>query len=1245
MPVSNVNGQYKHLFDIGTDEPLYDNFSFYRPTAVAVDSAGNQYISDTYNDRIQIFNSGGKLIRKIGRRGSGDGEFDRPAGIALDRARNLYVCDQVNSRIQVFDGTGGFIRKFGIEGVGDGQFWSPVAIAIGKNAEIFVVDLELHRIQVFDSLGVFSRKFGSPGSADGELLNPSGIAISKDGYVIVSDGGNSRMQVFTAEGTFVRKFGSVGGNDGELKYPAHLAVDSANIYVADQGNNRIQIFDINGAFIEKFGSMGSAAGQFLNPAGIAVDNNGNRIIVDEDNDRIQIFQPDGAFIKEFGQRGNGSVSLNTPGGLVSHGDKIYVTDYFLNTLTVLDASGNIIRTIDDNLSGPGHLAVDDVGNIYVASNYGVEVFDSDDTFIRQISGGGLVSPGGIALSDNGNIYVSETTDDKIIVFSNSGSYLFSFGSSGTGEGQFELPYNIYYYSNEIYVVDNGNSRIQIFDQQGNFVRKVGTLGDLDGELRSPTSIAIDPLTGNIYVAQSTTADHSMVQIFDNEGLFISKFGTPGDGAGEFLAYLEIAVTSFGDVLVADLAGRIQRFDESGNYITVLGNSLSSNGQILPPEKMDIDHAGNIYISDIHNRRVVVFDENGEFKKMFGSFGSGDGQFSNGPYGVAVDNNGKIYATEPHRVQVFDNDGNFIRSFGSLGSSDGQFQNALDVSVDDEGNIYVLDESNHRVQVFDGDGNFIRKFGTAGSGEGQFEYPNGLKVKKNKVYVIENSRVQVFDSLGNFIKSNYSGGGDDIDVDSSGNIFVSGFGDLEIFNGDFQLQLVLEPPKRYFYGFAVSPNATRLVVHDYPIVKAYQLEKLNHDITFNVLPIKKVNDPSFSLTASSSREQPISYVSSNVEVATVLGNVVTIIGAGTTQITASSDQNTFYNASTPITQQLIVEKLSQTITFEPISVKLATDIPFDLSGNSTSNLPITFVSSNEEVATISGKTVTIIGGGTSQITALNEGDEYYDPALPVTRELVVEKVTQTITFHPLDAKLVTDESFRLTYTNDSGLPVSFTSANPDVATISGDTVTITGGGITEITASNNGNSFYNAASPVTQTLTVSKLTQTVSFELPEEPKEILDAPFELNATASSGLPVTFISSAPEVASVSGNTITITGMGTTTITSIQQGNNFYEPDSAEQSLFVIARILELSGDLQFENVKYGGGLNIMEYEVKNVGNAPLFISDVNYPSFFSGTDSLSIPANGTGILNIRFSPESEGDFSGEIILNSNAHFGTD
>ncbi|OJJ22077.1 hypothetical protein BKI52_08540 [marine bacterium AO1-C] len=162
--------------------------------------------------------------------------------------------------------------------------------------------------------------------------------------------------------------------------------------------------------------------------------------------------------------------------------------------------------------------------------------------------------------------------------------------------------------------------------------------------------------------------------------------------------------------------------------------------------------------------------------------------------------------------------------------------------------------------------------------------------------------------------------------------------------------------------------------------------------------------------------------------------------------------------------------------------------------------------------------------------------------------VFKKTDQTITFSlGNDAtKTFGDANFDLTATGGaSGNAVTFASSDTNVATISGKTVTIVGAGSTTITASQAGNGNYNAATNVTQTLTINKANQTITFDLGNNATKTLgDAAFDLTTTGgASGNPITFTSSNTGVATISGNTVTIVGVGTTTITASQAGNNNY------------------------------------------------------------------------------------------------------
>jgi len=168
--------------------------------------------------------------------------------------------------------------------------------------------------------------------------------------------------------------------------------------------------------------------------------------------------------------------------------------------------------------------------------------------------------------------------------------------------------------------------------------------------------------------------------------------------------------------------------------------------------------------------------------------------------------------------------------------------------------------------------------------------------------------------------------------------------------------------------------------------------------------------------------------------------------------------------------------------------------------------------------------------------------------------------QTISFGPLPSKSVGDPNFSLTATASSGLAVAYSSSNPAVATISGGSnmVKIIGAGQAVITATQAGNSQYEAAPPVQQTLTVSAAPlkpQTISF--PAIPsKNMGDPTFQLSATASSGLAVTYTSSNPAVATINGKVVTIVGVGTTQITASQAGNGTWAAANPVTQTFTVA-----------------------------------------------------------------------------------------
>jgi DNA-binding beta-propeller fold protein YncE len=150
--VYEADPPFKLLRKIGTggkEHTLTTPGDFAMPSNVAVDKAGNLYVSDTLNDRIQIFDAEGTFIRTFGKAGDGPGYFARPKGIAIDSDGHVWVADGVQDRVQVFTPEGQLRIWMGEHGVLPGQFRSLAGLTIDKNNRVFTSEQYPGRVQTF----------------------------------------------------------------------------------------------------------------------------------------------------------------------------------------------------------------------------------------------------------------------------------------------------------------------------------------------------------------------------------------------------------------------------------------------------------------------------------------------------------------------------------------------------------------------------------------------------------------------------------------------------------------------------------------------------------------------------------------------------------------------------------------------------------------------------------------------------------------------------------------------------------------------------------------------------------------------------------------------------------------------------------------------------------------------------------------------------------------------------------------
>ncbi|MGD0732354.1 MAG: sugar-binding protein [Terracidiphilus sp.] len=305
------------------------------------------------------------------------------------------------------------------------------------------------------------------------------------------------------------------------------------------------------------------------------------------------------------------------------------------------------------------------------------------------------------------------------------------------------------------------------------------------------------------------------------------------------------------------------------------------------------------------------------------------------------------------------------------------------------------------------------------------------------------------------------------------------------------------------------------------------------VTYGVSPI------TLSASASSGLAVTFSVVSGP---GTVSGNTLTVTGAGTIVVAANQAGNSTYAPAPQVTQNVVVNQESQTITFTAPTTPVTYGVsPISLSATASSGLAVTF-SVSSGPGTISGSTLTVTGVGTIVVAANQAGNTNYSAATQVTHNVVVNQASQAISFTQPTTPVVYGVSpISLSATASSGLAVTF-SVSSGPGTISGSTLTVTGVGTIVVAANQAGNADYTAATQVTKSVVVTQATQTINFTAPTSPVTYPVSPITLQATASSGLAVTFsVSSGP--GTVSGSTLTVTGTGTIVVAANQAGNADY------------------------------------------------------------------------------------------------------
>ncbi len=266
---------------------------------------------------------------------------------------------------------------------------------------------------------------------------------------------------------------------------------------------------------------------------------------------------------------------------------------------------------------------------------------------------------------------------------------------------------------------------------------IGSRGHTAGKFNRPRGIYYDADSDRLFVVDWD----GKIQKFTGDGKFRGSWMMPEVELGK---PEDLCLTAEDTLLVTDTHySRILEFTRRGKEVRRFGSYGDGDGQFIYPVGICTDREGFIYVSEYgDNNRVQKFTRTGEFVASFGGFGSAPGKFQR-PSGIAIGPDGHLYITDAvnHRLQVFTLAGEFVRVIGKQGKGLGELTYPYDIDFRGE-TMYVLEFGNNRVQKMTPAGEGLAVWGSLGSGDGEFSSPWRFCVTAEHIFVSDTNNFRV-----------------------------------------------------------------------------------------------------------------------------------------------------------------------------------------------------------------------------------------------------------------------------------------------------------------------------------------------------------------------------------------------------------------------------------------------------------------------------------------------------------------------
>jgi len=1066
------------------------------------------------------------------------------------------------------------------------------------------------------------------------LNGPEGLAVDTYGDVFVADTGNDKVVVdclatttasVAGNGSVSNSFcggtgylGSVVELGTGFTKPAAIALDGANnLYVVDTGANSVT--EIQGVNLAST-TLATATTDFgstplSSPKGIAVDGYTNVYIADSGNNRIVKAHQFGApatdntvYVSSTTTFGGTALSNPTGLGLDSAGD-LFIADTGNNRIVEYTPLGvaSVVTTTGITLNAPtdvkvlpsGILVVTDAANDVSAISNGTGVALSIGTLAPN-------NPQGVALDLASNIYISDTAGGHVLELAISSPAPNSFPSTGQGSSSL---------SDTTMVINTGNAALTFSSAPAI------DAGDINfgvvGTCMASTSLAAQTgctvvtdftphaagsLTGTVTLADNqlsytlNTSTATETATFGTSGTQAIALSGTGTAAAASAATPTFSVA--GDTyLSVQLVGIFDTTPGAVIYYTTDGstpttNSLSYSGSVtvavtetikaiaVAPGFSNSAVATAAYTINLAGTKLPIVVSQ---LSWIGAITSGGFLAGGNPTGgsFAVNQQGNIIVSNTYGSEILMYNGT-TGAMTTLSPASG-FSNPGGVTIDSQNNIYISHIYNSLIYKIP----YVNGAYAAITDPSSSPYPpicTGTDTAECQFANAGSSntvRAMAFDSAGNFymVTAPSSSGATAIYECSVASCLPSGVGTLVYSDTNTVGSIAIDPWGDLFFTDAVFTNlgneeSTNSALNELtytpgtgfastPIVLETYTDATpgSFDDSLGAVGTDANGTVYYATQFNGMYALPNNHGSINT------ANMYGISPQGAKGMTLDANGNIYivaFNTSSDAVGKILVNNVAVPAATIGTS-STATNVTVMDNSAGCSNSPVVTISAAENgssttefsgvtTGTCAGQaagsdfaatitfTPTATGTRSATLTVADTASGGVGVALVSGMGNAVPTQSQTINFTaPMTPVTYTTTPIALSATASSGLPVAF-SVLSGPATVSGSTLTLTGVGTVVVAANQAGNTTYSAAPEVMQSIAVNQASQTISFTAPTTPVIYNTTPIALSATASSGLAVTFtVVSGP--ATISGSSLTITGVGTIVIGANQAGNTTY------------------------------------------------------------------------------------------------------